>query len=87
MRISCLIQGLYGQSAPGGPFSCESAGGEEVFLFTLSFGGDLIYVQNWMGMVSLLSSPVVETFWSKKVKKYVQKGAHFSVFLGQKFGG
>jgi hypothetical protein len=41
-----------------------------------------------MGMVSFLSSPVVFTFWSKKVrKKYAQKVAHFSMFFGQKFGG
>ena len=34
---------------------------------TLSFGGDLICMQNWMVMGSFLSSPVVGTFWSKKV--------------------
>jgi hypothetical protein len=74
-HIQCIC--IYGQSAPGGPFHCESAVGVEVFQFTLSFGVDLICVQNWMGMVSFLSSPVLGTFWSKKVKKIYSERCPF----------
>ena len=55
--------------------------GLHFFYYTLSFGDDLICVQIWMGMVSFLSSPVGGTFWWKKWKDLIQKGAYFNVFF------
>ena len=67
----------YGKKAPGRSFHYEIAGDFPLFYSTLSFGDDLICVLNWMGMVSFLSSPVLGTFWLKKVKRMHSEGCPF----------
>ena len=66
-----------GKKAPGRSFHYEIAGDFPLFYSTLSFGDDLICVLNWMGMVSFLSSPVLGTFWLKKVKRMHSEGCPF----------
>ena len=67
----------YGKKGPGRSFHYEIAGDFPLFYSTLAFGDDLICVQNWMGMVSFLSSPVLGTFWLKKVKRMHIEGCLF----------
>jgi hypothetical protein len=68
---------LDGKKAPGWSFHYEIAGDFPLFYSTLSFGNDLICVQNLMGMVSFLSSPVLGNFWLKKVKRMHSEGCLF----------
>ena len=77
MRVMEKLWIYSGKNATGRTFHCGIAGDLHFFYYTLSFGDDLICVQNWMGMVSFLSSPVVGTFWSKKVKKICSERCPF----------
>ena len=54
---------------------------------TLSFEDDLLCVQNWMGMVSFLSSQVLGAFGLTKSEKNAFRGAYFNMFSVKNSGG
>ena len=59
-----------------------------LFYSTLSFGRDLICVQNWLGMFSFLSSPVFGIFWLKNMEKNeIRRVPILACFLVKNPGG